>query len=103
MSNQKRSFVVRSQRKALADILEKWIKMCGVDCSVFNVLTFLNSEKLMDADAVAAFINKGGVKPDCEYNPGFKTMGDIIQVRYYPDGVVEVKTIKQKRGRPQNI
>ena len=64
MAKRKRSCILYSERKALADILEKWIKMCGVDCSVFNVLTFLNSEKLMDADAVAAFINKGGVKPD---------------------------------------
>ncbi len=57
MAKRKRSCILYSERKALADILEKWIKMCGVDCSVFNVLTFLNSEKLMDADAVAAFIN----------------------------------------------
>ena len=66
MAKRKRSCILYSERKVLADILEKWIKMCGVDCSVFNVLTFLNSEKLMDADAVAAFINKGGVKPGGE-------------------------------------
>lgn len=103
MAKRKRSCILYSERRILADILEKQIKMCGVECSVLNVLTFLNSKKLLNADAVAAFVNKGGVKPDCENNPGFKTMGDIIQVRYYPDGVVEVKTIKQKRGRPQNI
>ena len=102
MAKQIRSYVLFSERRILADILEKQIKMCGVECSVLNVLTFLNSKKLLNADAVAAFVNKGGVKPDCETNPSFKTMGDIIQVRYYPDGVVEVKTIKQKRGRPQN-
>ena len=102
MALRKRSCVLFSERRVLADILEKQIKMCGVECSVLNVLTFLNSKKLLNADAVAAFVNMGGVKPDCENNPGFKTMGDIIQVRYYPDGLVEVKTIKQKRGCPQN-
>ena len=77
MSNQKRSFVLFSEREALANIIEKWAKENGIQCSAINVIAFLNSERLLNVDAVAAFVNN-----------------DIIQVRYYPDGSIEVKTIK---------
>ena len=58
MSNQKRSFVLFSEREALAYTIEKWAKECDVECSVFNVLSFLNSVKLLNADSVVAFIFK---------------------------------------------
>lgn len=58
MSNQKRSFVLFSEREALANIIEEWAKEKGIECSVFNVLSFLNSEKLLNADSVVAFIYK---------------------------------------------
>ena len=58
ISNQKRSFVLFSEREALANIIEEWAKECDVECSVFNVLSFLNSEKLLNADSVVAFIYK---------------------------------------------
>ena len=58
MANQKRSFVLFSEREALANIIEEWAKECDVECSVFNVLSFLNSVKLLNADSVVAFIYK---------------------------------------------
>lgn len=84
MSTQERSFVVCSQREALANIIEEWAKEKGIECSAINVIAFLDKERLLNPDLVAAFVKN-----------------DIIQVRYYPDGSIEVKTIKQNRGRPQ--
>ena len=77
MAKQKRSSVVCSQREALAYIIEKWAKEKGIECSAINVIAFLYSENLLNPYLVGAFVKN-----------------DIIKVRYYPDGSIEVKTIK---------
>lgn len=84
MAKYKCMCILFSERKALADSCEKWAKENDIQCSAINVIAFLNSERLLNVDAVAAFVNN-----------------DIIQVRYYPDGSIEVKTIKKNRGQPQ--
>lgn len=98
MANQKRSFVVRSQREALAYIIEKWAKEKGIECSAINIIAFLYSEKLLNPYLVDAFISGKPVK-----FIDFSEQNEFVQVRFYPEGVVEVKTIKKNRGQPQNI
>lgn len=98
MANQKRSFVVRSQREALAYIIEKWAKEKGIECSAINVIAFLFSEKLLNPYLVDAFISGKPVK-----FIDFSEQKEFVQVRFYPEGVVEVKTIKKNRGQPQKL
>ena len=85
MAKYKRMCILFSERKALADSCEKWAKENGIQCSAINVIAFLDKERLLNPDLVAAFVKN-----------------DIIQVRYYPDGSIEVKAIKKNRGQPQN-
>lgn len=84
MAKYKRICILFSERKALADSCEKWAKENGIQCSAINLIAFLDSERLLNPDLVAAFVRN-----------------DIIQVRYYPDGLIEVKAIKNNRGHPQ--
>lgn len=96
ISNQKRSFVLFSERKALAYTIEKWAKEKGIECSAINVIAFLYSEKLLNPYLVDAFISDRPVK-----FIDFSEQNEFVQVRFYPEGVVEVKTIKKNRGQPQ--
>lgn len=52
------SYVLFSERKELAEAIEEWCEDCGIPIAIFNVITYLASERLLDATSVREFLKE---------------------------------------------